>query len=99
MGMFNQTNGIMKHIHNRASDAERAFWNSFSDFLEVMIERQVSPEELSQALEKASIDALESVSSKRNTVHLREHLSAVNKIKTRNTNTNGKGNGNVGRKP
>ena len=79
-GFFTQ-NGTMKHIANRQEDMENAYWGEIQGLLPIMLEGQVSSVEMRKMIVQSAAVAFEKVSSSKNTVHIKAHLSALRMIR------------------
>lgn len=80
LGMFTE-NGTMKHIAQQQADAEVAFWNELHELTLEVITRPITVEEWRKELIKATLRAFETVSTSRNTVHIKAHLAGIRNIR------------------
>lgn len=76
-GFFSE-NGTMKHLATKRADVDTAFWNEFAPYIAQIASGELKAKGVKRVAKKVALEALNTVSSKRDTIHISAHLKAEN---------------------
>lgn len=80
IGMFSDK-GTMKHLASRQKEVERVFWGEMLEVVQRITDGEIAVSVAQKYTKEAAIKALNTVSSRRNTLNLKQHLKAENSLK------------------